>query len=229
MNFLTEDEAKRRFTWRIAQEFNETEVPLFINLGVGAPTLVADHITNPLVFLQAENGMLGVGPAAPEDCRDCLLINAGRTPVTETPGCSFFDSGTSFGMIRGGHVDATVIGAFEVDQDCNVANWIIPNGKQLGVGGAMDLVAGARQVYIAMTHVTKKGSPKIIPACTLPVTGYGEVDAVVTEWALFRNQNGRLVLEELAPDISLEELKGITAAQFEVSPNLKAMPVPEEA
>ncbi len=224
---LPEDKAKQRIAWRIAQEFNKTKCPLFINLGVGIPTMVADYIDNDQVFLQAENGMLGLGPAAEEGKKDSMLINAGRIPITETPGCSYFDSCTSFGMIRGGHVDATVIGAFEVDQEGNVANWIIPNGKQLGVGGAMDLVAGARKVYIAMTHTTKKGAPKIIPSCTLPVTGYGEVDVVVTEFALFRFREGRMVLEEIASEVTLEELKAMTTADYEVSAELKTFPVPD--
>lgn len=226
MKPLAEEVAKKRIAWRIAQEFNKTESPLFINLGVGIPTMVADYITNKQVFLQAENGMLGLGPAASEEKKDRMLINAGRIPITETPGCSFFDSCTSFGMIRGGHVDATVIGAFEVDGEGNVANWIIPNGKQLGVGGAMDLVAGARQVYISMTHCTKQGKPKIIETCTLPITGYGEVDFVVTELAFFRFEKGRLLLEEIAPEVTLEELKTMTLAPFSRSKNFRVMPVP---
>lgn len=221
---LPEEKAKQRIAWRIAQEFNKTERPLFINLGVGIPTMVADYIENDQVFLQAENGMLGLGPAAEEGKKDPMLINAGRIPITETPGCSYFDSCTSFGMIRGGHVDATVIGAFEVDQKGNVANWIIPNGKQLGVGGAMDLVAGAKKVYIAMTHTTKKGAPKLIPSCTLPVTGYGEVDVVVTEFALFRFREGRMFLEEIAPEVSLEELRKMTSAEFAISLEMKSYP-----
>jgi len=229
MIVLPEDKAKMRIAWRIAQEFNRTECPLFINLGVGIPTMVADYINNDQVFIQAENGMLGLGPAAEEGKKDLMLINAGRIPITETPGCSYFDSCTSFGMIRGGHVDATVIGAFEVDQEGNVANWIIPNGKQLGVGGAMDLVAGAKKVYIAMTHTTKKGAPKIIPACTLPVTGYREVDVVVTEFAVFRFLEGRMYLEEIAPEVSLDELREMTGAAIAVPDELKTYPVPPSA
>ena len=219
---IDEDQAKLRIAKRIAREFSELSVgcPLFVNLGVGIPTMVAEHVDSENVFLQAENGMLGVGPAAKPGQEHADLINAGRVKVTETAGCAYFDSAMSFGMIRGGHIDATVIGAFEVDEQGNVANWIIPNGKQLGVGGAMDLVSGARKVYIAMQHVNKKGQSKVIPRCTLPVTGYGEVDVLVTEYALFRFLDGKMILEELAPELSLDELRSITPAAFSVSPNL---------
>ena len=219
---MDEESAKIRIVKRIAREFMEmsSDRDIFVNLGVGTPTMVADYVEGDHVFLQAENGMLGVGPAAEPGKEDPLLINAGRVKVTETVGCAYFDSATSFGMIRGGHIDATVIGAFEVDQEGNVANWIIPNGKQLGVGGAMDLVAGAKKVYIAMPHTNKKGKPKLVPKCTLPVTGYGEVDVVVTEYALFRFKEGRMILEEIAPEITLEELKEVTAAEFVVSETL---------
>lgn len=227
MKPIPEDDAKRRIAWRIAQEFNKTERPVFINLGVGIPTMVADYMTNDRVFLQAENGMLGLGPAASDDAADFMLINAGRIPITETPGCAFFDSCTSFGMIRGNHVDATVIGAFEVDEEGNVANWIIPNGKQLGVGGAMDLVTGARQVFIAMTHTTRKGEPKIVRSCKLPVTGFGEVDFIVTEFAVFHFREGRLFLQEIAPEVTIEELREMTSGRFEVSGSLVTMAVPE--
>lgn len=219
---MEEESAKVRIAQRIAHEFTELsqERFLFVNLGVGIPTMVAEHVRGGNLFLQAENGMLGVGPAAEPGKEDPLLINAGRVKVTETKGCAYFDSAASFGMIRGGHIDATVIGAFEVSERGDVANWIIPNGKQLGVGGAMDLVAGAKRVYIAMQHTTKKGQPKIIPSCTLPVTGYGEVDVIVTEYALFRFSEGKMTLEEIAPEITLEELKSVTTANYVVSDRL---------
>lgn len=218
-----QETAKIRIASRIAREFNEMSEArnLFVNLGVGIPTMVGDYIEGKRIFLQAENGMLGVGPAAKEENKDPRLINAGRVMVTETPGCSYFDSCSSFGMIRGGHIDASVIGAFEVDQEGNVANWIIPGGKMLGVGGAMDLISGANDVYIAMQHVSKNGSPKIIPKCTLPITGFGRVSVVVTEYALFRFKNGQMHLEELCPQITLEELKKITPAEFTLSKELK--------
>ena len=213
---FTEEEAKARIAKYIAREFDEMseEHDLFVNLGVGIPTMVADYTASKRVFLQAENGMLGVGPVA-----DPLLINAGRAKVTETTGCSYMDSADSFGMIRGGHVDATVIGAFEVDEEGNVANWIIPNGKMLGVGGAMDLVSGAKKVYIARQHVSKKGKSKLVHACSLPITGYSAVDTVVTEYAVFKFENGQMVLKAKAKEISLDELKNITEASYVISEN----------
>lgn len=220
---MDEETAKARIAKRIAREFSKMckDHSLYVNLGVGIPTMIANYIQNDNLFLQAENGMLGVGPVAQPGQEDLFLINAGRVKVTETLGCAYFDSSSSFGMIRGGHIDATVIGAFEVDEKGNVANWIIPNGKQLGVGGAMDLVAGAKKVYIAMQHVTKKGEPRIMPSCKLPVTGYGEVDVLVTEYALFRFNERGMTLEEIAPEITIDELKSITPAAYKVSCQLK--------
>ena len=218
MKTILEQEAKERIASVIARHFDRKAQNgrLFINLGVGIPTMVANYVTSPNIYVQAENGMLGVGCAAPEGQMDHDLINAGRTCVTETPGCVYMDSAESFGMIRGGHVDATVIGAFEVDQKGNIANWIIPNGKQLGVGGAMDLVTGAREVVIAMQHTSKNGKPKLVRQCTLPITGLGEADMVVTEYAVFVFDKGTLILREIAPEITLEELRAITDADFDL-------------
>ena len=218
MQAIPEQQAKERIASIIARYFDKKAQNgrLFINLGVGIPTVVANYITSPNVYVQAENGMLGVGCAAPEGQMDHDLINAGRTCVTETPGCVYMDSAASFGMIRGGHVDATVIGAFEVDQKANIANWIIPNGKQLGVGGAMDLVTGAREVVIAMQHTSKNGKPKLVRQCTLPITGIGEADIIVIEYAVFVFEAGRLVLRQIAPEITLDELRNITDADFDV-------------
>ncbi len=218
---VPDDEARVRIARRIAREFLEANRKLVINLGVGIPTMVANHVQNGKVFIQAENGMLGVGRLATGDQIDRQLINAGRQPVTETPGCSYFDSATSFGMIRGGHVDATVIGAFQVDEEGNVANWINPNGKQLGVGGAMDLVTGAKMVIVAMQHSTKDGKAKLVKRCTMPITGFSEVDMVVTELGVFLFVEGKIVLEEIAPEVSLETLTALTEAQFTVSTTLK--------
>ncbi|MBQ8091907.1 MAG: 3-oxoacid CoA-transferase subunit B [Pyramidobacter sp.] len=224
---MEENDAKVRIAKRVAAEFVEMakEKPLYVNLGVGIPTMVGDYVGDSKIYLMAENGMLGVGPAAKPEEEDPERINASRTKVLETNGCSYFDSATAFGMIRGGHVDATVLGAFEVSQDGDIANWIIPNGKQMGVGGAMDLVAGARLVYVAMQHVSKKGAPKLIEKCKLPLTAIGEVDVIVTEYALFRFKNRKMILEEIAPEITLEELKSVTPANYEVSPDLKVMKV----
>jgi 3-oxoacid CoA-transferase B subunit len=222
---ISEEQAKERIAKRIARHFLEQGRRLVINLGVGIPTMVANYIRGGNIFIQAENGILGVGPLAEGDEIDRQLINAGRQPVTETPGCSYFDSATSFGMIRGGHVDATVIGAFEVDEGGNISNWIIPNGKQLGVGGAMDLVSGAKQVIVGMQHGTKDGKAKLVKRCRLPVTGFGEVDLVVTELGVFAFEAGRLALKEIAPEVSLEGLASLTEATFEVSPELTSMTV----
>jgi 3-oxoacid CoA-transferase B subunit len=220
---ISEEQAKERIAKRIARHFLEQGRKLVINLGVGIPTMVANYIRGGTIFIQAENGILGVGPLAQGDKIDRQLINAGRQPVTETPGCSYFDSATSFGMIRGGHVDATVIGAFEVDEEGNISNWIIPNGKQLGVGGAMDLVTGAKQVIVGMQHTTRDGASKLVKGCRLPVTGFGEVDLVVTELGVFAFKARRLVLKEIAPEVSLESLTALTEARFEVSPGLQPM------
>ena len=221
---LPEDAVRERITRRVAREFIGSRRPLFINLGVGMPTMVADYLDGEEnIYLQAENGMLGVGPQAPPEKADLQLINAGRQPVTETPGCCFFDSATSFGMIRGGHIDVTVIGAFEVDEKANIANWIIPDGRMLGVGGAMDLVTGAKRVIVAMQHLDRKGRSKLKRACSLPITGFGEADLVVTELGVFRFEGGRYILAEIAPEVTLEEISKITDAAFDAADDLRMM------
>lgn len=225
IELVPKEQAKKRIARRIAEEFMSQKKRMFINLGVGTPTLVADFICSDRIFLQTENGMLGVGPKAQREQVDPMLINAGREPVMETPGCCYFDSAASFGMIRGAHIDATVIGAFEVDEAGNIANWIIPNGRQLGVGGAMDLVTGARQVVVALPHTSGSGKPKLVRECTLPVTGYHEADLVVTELAVFRFRDRLMVLTEIAPEIDLHDLKALTEARFEVDPGLRTMSV----
>ena len=222
MIVIEKEAASNRIAKNIATLFNDVQDITILNLGVGIPTQVANYITNDNVFIQAENGMLGVGSIAVGDEIHPQLINAGRQPVKETPGCSFFDSSTSFGMIRGGHVDATVIGAFEVDQHANVANWIIPNGKMLGVGGAMDLVVGAKKVIIAMMH-TSKGASKLLNECTLPITGYGEVDVVVTELAMIFFEGGKRILKAIAPEADIEYIRSVTEFDFEVSPDIRVM------
>jgi 3-oxoacid CoA-transferase B subunit len=224
MEIIAKEQAKERIAKRIAQEFNATKQKLVINLGVGTPTLVANYVTNPLVFVQAENGLLGVGPKAKEGEEDTQLINAGREKVTQTSGCCFFDSATSFGMIRGARVDATVLGAFEVDEKANIANWIIPNGKMLGVGGAMDLVSGAKKVIIAMMHTTDE-KPKLLHQCSLPITGYGEADLIVTELAVFAFEQGKMILKEYAPEVTPEQVRELTEARYEESQDLKVMDV----
>lgn len=219
---LDKEAANIRIAKNIASIFNEAEDITIINLGVGLPTTVANYVTNEKVFIQAENGMLGVGPIAEGTDIHPQLINAGRQPVKQTPGCAFFDSATSFGMIRGGHIDYTVLGAFEVDEDGNIANWIIPNGKMFGVGGAMDLVVGANKVVIAMMH-TSKGELKLLKKCTLPVTGYGEVDIVVTEMAMFFFENGKIILKKIAPEVDVDYLRSITEFDFIVAEDIQKM------
>lgn len=220
---LSKEATSERIAKNIANLFNFKEDTTILNLGVGIPTMVSNYVENENIYIQAENGMLGVGAIATKEEEHPQLINAGRQPVKETKGCSYFDSTTSFGMIRGGHVDATVIGAFEVDEEGNVANWIIPNGKQLGVGGAMDLVTGAKSVIIAMRHTDKDGNSKILKKCTLPITGYAEVDVIVTEYAMFYFEDGQLVLKAIAPEVTVEEVKNITEASFVVDDNLKRL------
>lgn len=219
---LSKDEQKIRIAKNVAALFDADENYTYINLGVGIPTMVADYVTREDLYLMAENGMLGVGPVADEAHAHPDLINAGRQNVLETAGCAYTDSVDAFAMIRGGHIDATVLGAFEVDQQGNVANWIIPGGKQLGVGGAMDLVSGARRVIIAMTHTSKTG-PKLVKSCTLPLTARGKVNAVVTEYGVFVFEDGKITLTKIAPEITLEELKSITALDYEVAEDLKQM------
>ncbi|WP_022669143.1 3-oxoacid CoA-transferase subunit B [Desulfospira joergensenii] len=225
--FVEKEKIKPRIARRIAREFLDAETSLIINLGVGTPTMVSQYLTNGTVYIQAENGMLGVGPLADETNQDPYLINAGRQMVTETPGCSYFDSALSFGMIRGGHVDVTVIGAFEVDAQANIANWIIPNGRQLGVGGAMDLVTGAKRVIVGMPHFQKNGQSKIVESCTFPITGLHEADLIVTELGVFDFPGGFLTLEEIAPELDVHTLRSVTRAEFRISDQLRPMATAE--
>lgn len=212
-------------TARIAQMASElidskVEKNFILNLGIGIPTAISSYLKNERVFIHTENGMLGVGPlASPEEAHPDL-INAGRQSVKETPGCTYFDSVVSFGLIRGGHVDATVLGALEVDSNGQVANWIIPGGKQLGVGGAMDLLCGAKMVIIAMTHTSKTG-PKMVKKCSLPLTSQRIIDYVITEYGVFHYVDGRFVLEVITDGIELEELRAITGLEFDVCPQLR--------
>lgn len=224
MKDMTKEERQARIAKNVAALIDADESYSVINLGVGIPTQVADYLTREDVFVMAENGILGAGHVAVGDEIHPDLINAGRQPIVEEPGCSYCDSSFAFGMIRGGHIGATVLGAFEVDENADVANWIIPGGKQLGVGGAMDLVSGAKRVIIAMTHLSKTGT-KLVKKCSLPVTSRGTVSIVVTEYAVFFFENGRLVLRKIAPEISLEELRGITGIEFAVAESLAEMVV----
>lgn len=199
------------------------EKTFVLNLGVGIPTLVSSYLQNENVYVHAEHGILGIGHLAGDGEGDWDLINAGRQLVTEVPGCCYLASADAFGMVRGGHVDATVLGAFCVDAYANISNWIIPGGKQLGVGGAMDLVSGARIVIAAMLHCQKDGRSKLVQHCNLPITGYGEVDYVITEYCVLRYQNGSYTVLALAPEVTLEQVQSITEFPLRAAANCKEM------
>lgn len=216
---LDEKIVKERIARRIAMEFGEGDV---VNLGIGIPTLVSDYIPKNIhVIFQAENGAIGIGPAPAVP--DLKCIGAGGRIISMLPGGSFFASDTSFGLIRGGHVDATVLGALEVDQQGDLANWMVPGKSVPGMGGAMDLVVGAKRVYVATTHVTKRGAAKILKKCTLPLTAVGVVSMVVTEFAVFELKDGGLRLIEIAPEVTLDQIREHTGAEFEVADPLPLM------
>jgi len=213
--------SRDQIAMRIAQEIKDG---YYVNLGIGIPTLVSNYVpSNIEVMLQSENGLLGMGPFPYEDSIDADLINAGKQTITTVPGAAFFSSAESFAMIRGGHVDLTVLGAFEIDVQGNIASWMIPGKLIKGMGGAMDLVAGADNIIVTMTHADKAGNSKLLEKCTLPLTGAGCIQRVVTDLAYIEIKEGKFHLIERAPGVSVEEIISKTAGEMVVSGNIPEM------
>lgn len=215
--------SREQIAMRVAQEFKDGD---YVNLGIGIPTLAANYVPNDIeVMLQSENGLLGMGPNPTEAELDADMINAGKETVTAITGASIFNSAESFAMIRGGHVDFTVLGAFEVDVFGNIASWMIPNKLIKGMGGAMDLVAGAKNIIVTMTHADKHGQSKLLAQCTLPLTGVNCITRIITDLAVLEIHDGAFYLRERAPGVSIDEIKAKTAGKLVVPDNVPEMQV----
>ena len=213
--------SREQLAMRVAQEFRDG---YYVNLGIGIPTLAANYIPDGVeVMLQSENGLLGMGPFPYDDEVDADLINAGKQTVTMATGASLFDSAESFAMIRGQHVDLTILGAFEVDVEGNIASYMIPGKLIKGMGGAMDLVAGADNIIVVMTHASKHGESKLLKQCTLPLTGKGCIKRVLTDLALMDIEDGKFVLRERAPGVSVDEIRALTAGDLVVPGDVPEM------
>jgi acetate CoA/acetoacetate CoA-transferase beta subunit len=212
-------DVKERIACRVAQELKQGDV---VNLGIGLPTLVPNYLPSDVtITLQSENGLLGMGPLQGQPVPN--LTNAGGKPCGTLPGAAFFDSAMSFSIIRGGHVDATVLGGLQVDQHGSLANWMVPGKMVPGMGGAMDLVSGAKKVVVAMEHCTRDGGSKVLKTCTLPLTARSKVNTLITEYAVFKFKEGKMLLTEYAPGLSVEAVRAVTEAEFEVSPDCHEM------
>lgn len=224
MRQLTDTEVRVRIAKKVAEMLPDGG---FVNLGVGIPTQAVNYLpASKKIYIQTENGMLGVGPA-PKTESDIVpnLINASRQPITETPGCCYFDSAASFAMIRSGRMDATVIGAIQVSERGDLANWALPGKGVLGPGGAMDLVVGVKDVIVATQHVANNGKHKLVKDCTVPITGLEVVNTVVTEFAVFKFINNEMILTEHSSDVTLDDIKAMTSAKYKVADDVKAWEV----